>query len=363
MLYTFFDVETPNTRNDRICSIGIVTTDENGAVEERSSFLVDPEARFDDVNMGIHGIAPIDVKGSPTIADLWDGGLRDLFSESRVVAHNAAFDLCAMSKALAAYGIAAPHPTYACTMDMARRGLPGLKDYRLPSVCSALGIDGGVHHRSIDDAMACSMAFWSLSGICVPSFAEYYARDDPDRPRSARVYSDKTEAVRWIKDAMGAAMDDGSVSIGEAMRILDFIASSDAVAGDPLVSRVSGLLQSAVMDGWIDEGESEELARVFEKVSDPTASSHAGVVFDGRKFVLTGSFEHGSKDRVAAHIASRGGEVVKGVTKTCDYVVVGGQGSEAYAMGNYGSKVKKALDWQAKGVPIEIVAESEIFGE
>ena len=30
-------------------------------------------------------------------------------------------------------------------------------------------------------------------------------------------------------------------------------------------------------------------------------------------------------------------------------------------MGNYGNKVKKALDWQEKGVPIQIVSEEELF--
>ena len=35
MLYTFFDVETPNRRNDRICSIGAVVTDQDGTVVEK----------------------------------------------------------------------------------------------------------------------------------------------------------------------------------------------------------------------------------------------------------------------------------------------------------------------------------------
>ena len=37
MLYTFFDVETPNRRNDRICSIGAVVTDQDGTVVENVS--------------------------------------------------------------------------------------------------------------------------------------------------------------------------------------------------------------------------------------------------------------------------------------------------------------------------------------
>ena len=57
MLYTFFDVETPNRRNDRICSIRAVVTDQDGTVVEKKSYLVNPESSFDDINVHIHGIA------------------------------------------------------------------------------------------------------------------------------------------------------------------------------------------------------------------------------------------------------------------------------------------------------------------
>ena len=76
-LITFLDVETPNRHNDRICSIGIVQTDMRGDVVNSLSRLVNPEEPFDDICMSIHGIAPIDVKGAPSFAELWDLPLRD----------------------------------------------------------------------------------------------------------------------------------------------------------------------------------------------------------------------------------------------------------------------------------------------
>ena len=71
MLYTFFDVETPNRRNDRICSIGAVVTDQDGTVVEKKSYLVNPESSFDDINVRIHGIAPVDVRNAKTFPELW----------------------------------------------------------------------------------------------------------------------------------------------------------------------------------------------------------------------------------------------------------------------------------------------------
>ena len=61
------------------------------------------------------------------------------------------------------------------------------------------------------------------------------------------------------------------------------------------------------------------------------------------------------------YIVSRGGEVAGNVSGKVAYVVVGGEGSSDYAYGNYGSKVKKAMDLQAKGKPIQIIAETDLY--
>ena len=39
---TFFDVETPNRSNSKICSIGVVRTDAEGNVQYEDHFLIDP---------------------------------------------------------------------------------------------------------------------------------------------------------------------------------------------------------------------------------------------------------------------------------------------------------------------------------
>ena len=77
--------------------------------------------------------------------------------------------------------------------------------------------------------------------------------------------------------------------------------------------------------------------------------------------MLSGNFEHGTKSSVAEVIQARGGLIIKSVTKKCDYVVVGGMGNENWSMGNYGSKVKAALDWQAKSSAVQIISESDLY--
>ena len=59
-------------------------------------------------------------------------------------------------------------------------------------------------------------------------------------------------------------------------------------------------------------------------------------------------------------LTNMGGIPVKSVTKKTDYVIVGSQGSDAWSAGNYGSKIKKALELQEKGIAIQIIKESDL---
>lgn len=68
--YIVFDTETPNSRNDSICSIGISVV-ENGEIVEERYDLVDPEARFDVFNVQLHGISPDMVRHEKNF--LWCG--------------------------------------------------------------------------------------------------------------------------------------------------------------------------------------------------------------------------------------------------------------------------------------------------
>lgn len=55
--YTVIDVETPNRKNDSICSIALVHV-ANGQPARTIYKLVNPEAHFDNFNMNINKITP-----------------------------------------------------------------------------------------------------------------------------------------------------------------------------------------------------------------------------------------------------------------------------------------------------------------
>lgn len=91
------------------------------------------------------------------------------------------------------------------------------------------------------------------------------------------------------------------------------------------------------------------------------AGAASGIVFEGRRFVLTGEFSHGSKPEVGSYIEERGGEVSENVSGKVSYVVMGSLGSDAYAYGKYGKKVEKAMELQDAGKAIQIITEEQLY--
>jgi NAD-dependent DNA ligase len=136
--------------------------------------------------------------------------------------------------------------------------------------------------------------------------------------------------------------------------------------GDVLHSRVKNVLA----DGIVTEEERAHLVDTLTKICGGTLEANVSsavnqmafdeavaIQFQGSAFCVTGEFVYGPRERVCSEIATRGGEVVKGVTKKLNYLVVGLQGSEEWKHGSYGTKIVKAMEYKKNGLPIYIVRE------
>ena len=155
--YVAFDVETPNSLNDRMSAIG-VTMLEDGEITGSYYTMVDPEERFDPFNIALTGITPEMVAGKPTFPKLWRK-LRPLMESGLLVAHNAPFDMSVLAKCLRSYGIDwRPRVNYACTCQMSRRLLPQLPNHKLDTLCRYLGLELD-HHHAGSDSRACGEVF------------------------------------------------------------------------------------------------------------------------------------------------------------------------------------------------------------
>ncbi len=369
MNFAFIDVETPNRKNDSICSMGVVETDRFGNEIDRSYFLVNPEDRFDDVNMRIHGIAPIDVANAPTFETVWIDSISPLLQRSFIVAHNASFDLNVLSKAAERIGAGYQEMVHACTKRMARE-LISADSCKLADLCAMMGIRLDNHHNALGDAVACEKLFWRLADMTDrldSHFSTFIPARRPDlwcdgaaSKKKSNISSARTIASKHLLEVLANVASDGKVTDDEMSEMLELMLSNDEIASDPAYGKIMRMAQEAYADGVVTDAEAELMLKEISSILDPVIRNEV-VRFPGSKFCLTGAFSHGSRDAVKCYIESRGGKVLTGVTGNTDYVVVGLQGSEAYSFGNYGSKVKKALELREKGKPVMIVSEECIY--
>lgn len=117
-------------------------------------------------------------------------------------------------------------------------------------------------------------------------------------------------------------------------------------------------------DGIVEDSEIEYLKKLFIVLVNPTsAQTHENETLEiaEKNICLSGDFTHGSKADVGEELAKYGAIITKSVTQKTDYLIVGDLGSQNWRCGNYGNKIKKALELQQKGKGIEIYNENEFF--
>lgn len=364
--YIVFDIETPNARNDKICSIGIVVLEDKDIVQEYYS-LIDPETYFDALNIKINGISQKDIKGHPNFKTIWNE-IKDIMSSGLLIAHNAPFDMSVLAKTLKAYEIEwLPYVYYACTCSIGRALDIAVNNYKLNTLCDAFGIVLECHHNAISDAKACAVLLseYINKGITPESYIRNYDFSNMHtvEEKHARKVSRDTERLLELKKLLTEEVADGVLSPMEVMLLEDWLMDNEDLKGQFPFDKIYETVEAATSDGKLDNEELQNLFELFERVTDPLAHMcHCdNFDIDGKTFCLSGDFEHGSKSEVEALLVEKGGILNERVTLKTDYLIVGEKGSARWSSGNYGSKVKKAMEIQEKGGKIQILKENDIL--
>lgn len=152
LTFNAIDVETANSDPSTICQIGIIAVRE-GAVKTTRSILVNPEAPFSPVNVGIHGIDEATVDSSPALPQV-EALLRSMLEHS-VVASHTVFDQRSLDGAFRRYGLEPMRATWLDSSRIARHAWPNRfrKKWGLSIIADYLGIEFR-HHDAAEDAHA-----------------------------------------------------------------------------------------------------------------------------------------------------------------------------------------------------------------
>ncbi|KWX72390.1 3'-5' exonuclease [Paenibacillus jilunlii] len=159
MNFTAIDFETANSSRSSACALGLVQVRE-GVVSAEHVWLIDPQQRFDGMNIAIHGITPSMVEGKPTFDELWPT-LEPLLHGEVVIAHNAAFDMSVLRYCLDRTTYSYPEFQYMCTYLLGKKMLQELPSHKLNVVSQHFGISLK-HHDALDDARAAAAILLKL---------------------------------------------------------------------------------------------------------------------------------------------------------------------------------------------------------
>lgn len=151
--FTVFDVETTgcSPARDRIVEIAAVRVDCDG-VQSRFQSLVNPEGPIPVQAERVHGIGDAMVASAPKFRDMAQQFL-DFAGGSKLVAHNARFDLGFLQESLARNGFPLWSGGAYDSITLVRKAYPGLPSYSLQSLRTqfALGDGSGQAHRAASD--------------------------------------------------------------------------------------------------------------------------------------------------------------------------------------------------------------------
>jgi DNA polymerase-3 subunit epsilon len=150
--YAVIDFETTGfvpERSDRVVEVGLVLTDDHGAIQDEWTTLVNPHRDLGAT--GIHGITVAQVMRAPEFGQIAPQ-LVSMLRGRAVVAHNASFDMRFLHSELNRCGHRLPtKPEALCTMKWARRVIGTAK---LADCCRAVGIELTGAHEALADARA-----------------------------------------------------------------------------------------------------------------------------------------------------------------------------------------------------------------
>lgn len=278
------------------------------------------------------------------------------------------------------YGLAIPEIHFIDTMDLLRSkklecGL-GLKES-----CQYFNIVLEQHHKALMDTKAAHDLFKVLAKDIkdLPLFIHRYTpgercigydrqlfRNNKNytREQSTKPASQSTRKVQEMKGLLSSITYDKRIDDKELYRLRDWILSHDGLAGNYPFDAMLKTVTKIMADGKMDGVEEKELLDLIDTFLNPTAGPvkkpDDGFSFHQQVVCLTGDFYYGSKNEVKETIERQGGITANNVDNSTTMVLVGALGSKRWSYGNYGSKVKKAMDLKAKGREIAIISENDI---
>ncbi|MCB6616025.1 exonuclease domain-containing protein [Ruminococcus sp. 210702-SL.1.03] len=356
--YTVIDLETTGTNiyGCDIIELSAVRVRDN-QITDKYSTLVCPPTHIPIQIQKLTGITDEMVAGKPTIDDVINDYVAFL-GDDILLGHNIArFDVNIIYDVYNDITGKELHNDFVDTYRYARFCHLNTTNLKLSTIAEYYGVVNEQAHRSLSDCIANHYVYQAMK-------QDFSAPERITSAKKPKKYSPETKAVQEIQYTLKTILESGELTTENVYTIRDWLNEHTEFINKYPFADIDRSIKKVLADGVVDDTEIEYLQQLFADLLDPvTAQEHENESLDikDKTICLTGEFKFGERTSVGNFLSNFGAIITKNVTQKTDYLIVGDLGSQNWRCGNYGNKIKKALELQQKGKGIEIYNENEFF--
>jgi len=165
---------------------------------------------------------------------------------------------------------------------------------------------------------------------------------------------------------------DGELNDREIFFLRSWLEANKSLIDHWPVSIIYEKVQEVIKDNIITNEERQHLLQTlqelvggdveeycFDNVTSIVPNENVIIKIPLSIFCFTGEFLFGTRQYCESIVEKKGGVTTSSLTKKVDYLIIGERPSPEWKHGSYGTKIEKAMEYKLKGVPINIVQESE----
>jgi len=169
-----------------------------------------------------------------------------------------------------------------------------------------------------------------------------------------------TLATQILDGILKGIIIDGEVTEAECKNLRQWLYDNIYLSDHFPFNKAISLIDKVLEDSVITPEESAYIISVIDDILNPVQALTEQVnTVDGKHVCLSGNFSYGTKSAVEQYIVAHGGMMDSSVKKSTDILIIGNNECQAYSNGSYGTKVKKAMEYNEKGCNIQIIKEAD----
>lgn len=174
--------------------------------------------------------------------------------------------------------------------------------------------------------------------------------------------SEVTLATQILDGILKGITLDEEISTEECKNLRQWLYDNIYLSDHFPFNKTIEMVDSVLEDSIITREESEYITSVIKDMLNPVDALKEQInSVDGKSVCLSGNFAYGQKSAVEKYIVEHGGTIDSSLKKTTDILMIGDYECQSYSNGKYGTKVKKALEYNEKGCNIKIIKEADFF--